>query len=385
MNTQVGTSTPPPSVTNENPAPNATGVAVASTVTATFNESVQASTVNSTNFTLKDASGNFVAATITYTDSTHTATLAPNAALANSTTYTATISGVQNSSGNPMSSPFVWSFTTADPTPSIADPGFEQVTVGAGQFQYRPTGSPWTFSGGAGISGNNSGFTSGNPSPPKAPGRLPSGYRLVQPDRQQLDCRLLRPHPRRRPARQSPGVSTELQRTGRWHRGRHVHTLWHVVSELNHRPVHRHCRGPHDHIPGTEQRRRRQYRLHRPGRRQTGQLVVNRRPGIRASDRGCGPVPVSTHRLTLDLLRRRRHQRQQQRLHLRQPAGPEGAQVAFLQGTGSFTETVSNWTAGSYVLTFDAAQRGNDQASRQDFSVLVDGTVVGTFTPSGTS
>ena len=67
------------------------------------------------------------------------------------------------------------------------------------------------------------------------------------------------------------------------------------------------------------------------------------------------------------------------------PPAPEGAQVAFLQGTGSFSQTVTGWAAGSYALTFDAAQRGNHQASQQDFKVLVDGVVVGTFTPSGTS
>ena len=66
------------------------------------------------------------------------------------------------------------------------------------------------------------------------------------------------------------------------------------------------------------------------------------------------------------------------------PAAPDGAQVAFLQGTGSFSQTVSNWAAGSYVLTFDAAQRGN-QPSWQGFDVLVDGVVVGSFTPSSTS
>jgi hypothetical protein len=41
--------------------------------------------------------------------------------------------------------------------------------------------------------------------------------------------------------------------------------------------------------------------------------------------------------------------------------------------------------AGSNVITFDAAQRGNFQASQQDFEVLVDGGVVGTFTPAGTA
>jgi cell surface hyaluronidase len=45
--------------------------------------------------------------------------------------------------------------------PAIGDQGFEQVVVGAGHFQFDPTGSPWAFSGGTGISGNNSGFTAG--------------------------------------------------------------------------------------------------------------------------------------------------------------------------------------------------------------------------------
>jgi hypothetical protein len=67
------------------------------------------------------------------------------------------------------------------------------------------------------------------------------------------------------------------------------------------------------------------------------------------------------------------------------PSAPEGTQVAFLQGTGSISQTTGNWVAGNYVLTFDAAQRGNHQASQQDFQVLVDGVVVDTFTPSGTS
>src|SRR5208282_4036207 len=46
------------------------------------------------------------------------------------------------------------------------------------------------------------------------------------------------------------------------------------------------------------------------------------------------------------------------------PPAPQGSQVAFLQETGSFTQSVTGWTAGSYVLTFDAAQRENHQASQ---------------------
>jgi hypothetical protein len=49
------------------------------------------------------------------------------------------------------------------------------------------------------------------------------------------------------------------------------------------------------------------------------------------------------------------------------------------------SQAVDGWAAGSYQLTFYAAQRGSNEPSHQDFSVLVDGVDVGTFTPSGTS
>jgi subtilase family serine protease len=66
------------------------------------------------------------------------------------------------------------------------------------------------------------------------------------------------------------------------------------------------------------------------------------------------------------------------------PSAPEGAQVGVLQGIGSVSQSVAGWAGGSYVITFDAAQRGNN-GSKQDFEVLVDGNVVSTFTPSGAS
>src|SRR5262249_30352666 len=66
------------------------------------------------------------------------------------------------------------------------------------------------------------------------------------------------------------------------------------------------------------------------------------------------------------------------------PNAPEGAQGAFLPGSGSFSQTVT-LAAGTYTLSFMAAQRGNVQASSQTFRVLVDGNVIGTFTPGGTT
>ena len=41
------------------------------------------------------------------------------------------------------------------------------------------------------------------------------------------------------------------------------------------------------------------------------------------------------------------------------PNAPEGTQVAFLQATGAISQSVAGLAAGTYVLTFDVAQRGN--------------------------
>jgi archaellum component FlaF (FlaF/FlaG flagellin family) len=67
------------------------------------------------------------------------------------------------------------------------------------------------------------------------------------------------------------------------------------------------------------------------------------------------------------------------------PSAPQGDQVAFLQASGSITQSVSDWAAGSYTISFDAAQRGNHGTSEEDFEVLIDGTVVSTFLPTSTS
>jgi subtilisin family serine protease len=99
-----------PAVTSVSPAPGATGIPTAYHAFATFNKSVVASSII---FVLKDPAGNAVAATLSYSDATHTVTLAPNALLANSTTYTATVSAAQDASGNTLAAPFSWSFTTA--------------------------------------------------------------------------------------------------------------------------------------------------------------------------------------------------------------------------------------------------------------------------------
>ncbi|MBY0524870.1 MAG: protein kinase [Gemmataceae bacterium] len=65
------------------------------------------------------------------------------------------------------------------------------------------------------------------------------------------------------------------------------------------------------------------------------------------------------------------------------PNAPQGTQVAFLQGTKSMSQSMT-LSAGTYQLEFLAAQRKNTQGGGQTFRVLIDGSVMGTFTPGST-
>jgi hypothetical protein len=57
--------------------------------------------------------------------------------------------------------------TVSNPGSSTVQEGFESPAIGSGNYVYNPSGSSWSFVGGAGITGNNSGFTWGNPVAPE--------------------------------------------------------------------------------------------------------------------------------------------------------------------------------------------------------------------------
>ncbi|HEX8520660.1 MAG TPA: Ig-like domain-containing protein [Tepidisphaeraceae bacterium] len=123
----------PPTVTARTPANGANNVAVGSTVTATFSEAVQQNTIA---FVLKDAGNNVVAGTVAYDALTKTATFTPSAALSELASYTATVSGAQDLSGNAMTAGATWSFSTGDftaPTVTVRAPssGAGNVPVGS--------------------------------------------------------------------------------------------------------------------------------------------------------------------------------------------------------------------------------------------------------------
>jgi len=95
-----------PTVVSVTPAD---GACPNASITATFSEAMNASTINATTFTLTGTAG-----TVTYDAPDITATFTPSAALALNTTYTATIAtGAQDLFGNPLASDYTWTFTTA--------------------------------------------------------------------------------------------------------------------------------------------------------------------------------------------------------------------------------------------------------------------------------
>jgi len=129
-----GPDTTAPTVTSVDPLDGATGVDVNTNVVVTFSEPVDSATVDSTTFTV--SSGGAVAGIITVAGDGLSATFDPGADLANSTTYTVSVTtGVTDTSGNPLDQDpgtggdqdFSSSFTTAAadttaPTVTSVDP-----------------------------------------------------------------------------------------------------------------------------------------------------------------------------------------------------------------------------------------------------------------------
>jgi M6 family metalloprotease-like protein len=110
--------TAPPTVSSTSPASGATDVAITTFITATFSKAMDSSTISASTFSLSGG----ITGTVSYDNSTKTATFTPSSNLSYSTPYTATITtGVKDSAGNTMDANYAWSFVT-EPAPVIASP-----------------------------------------------------------------------------------------------------------------------------------------------------------------------------------------------------------------------------------------------------------------------
>ena len=268
----------------------------------------------------------------------------------------------------------------------IGDPGFEQVVVGAGQYQYDPSGSSWVFSGSSGVSGNNSAFTKGNPPAPEA-----SQVAFIQ----------------------SQGSFS--QSVSNWIAGSYVLTF-EAAQRSNYQASKQNFSVLVDGtVVGTFTPSNSSYQsysttafsviacvhtitfqgLNSAGGDNTAfldQVSLTQVSSPQIRDPDFEQVVVGTGHFEYDptgspwtFSGTAGISGNSSGFTGSNPPAPQGSQVAFIQSDGSFSQTVSNWVAGTYILTFEAAQRGSNQASEQNFSVLIDGTVVGTFTPSSSS
>jgi ketosteroid isomerase-like protein len=111
------TAAPPAVVPPTVPVSNAVAVAEGVVLSATFSVPMEASTINTTTFTLTGPGVTPVTGAVNYAG--NTATFTPAAHLAASTLYTATITtGATDTTGAPLAANYVWTFTTA-PAPAV--------------------------------------------------------------------------------------------------------------------------------------------------------------------------------------------------------------------------------------------------------------------------
>ncbi|MQA31305.1 MAG: DUF4082 domain-containing protein, partial [Luteitalea sp.] len=119
--TSVAPDTAAPVMTAVTPSNGASGVALNTSVTATFSEAMTATTINGSSVELRNSGGALVSSSVTYSAATRTVTLQPATALAYSSTYTATVkggtSGVKDAAGNALAGNVTWAFTTTSPPP----------------------------------------------------------------------------------------------------------------------------------------------------------------------------------------------------------------------------------------------------------------------------
>ena len=107
----------PLTVTANTPADNSTGVLPGKALTATFDQALDTSTINSSTFIVEDDNGADVAGTYTYDAPTKTATFKPTNGYTTNTHYNVTLKGgsgtvIKNPAGTALGADYTWSFTT---------------------------------------------------------------------------------------------------------------------------------------------------------------------------------------------------------------------------------------------------------------------------------
>lgn len=117
-----------PTVIATDPADGATDVPLNKVVKATFSTAMDAATIKTASFFVKKSGGTALAASVTYSAATQTASLDPSADLEYDTTYIVTLTdAVEGTTGDALAdAPVTWSFTTEE-EPTEPPVGFTDV------------------------------------------------------------------------------------------------------------------------------------------------------------------------------------------------------------------------------------------------------------------
>jgi cell surface hyaluronidase len=276
-------------------------------------------------------------------------------------------------------------------TPSdLLDPGFESPIQGSGTsaYQYRPTGSVWSFSGPAGLAGNGSAFTSGNPNAPQA-----SQVAFLQKTgsiSQTVGFAANGAYVINLSAAQRGNYGTSNEAFQVLVDGRVVGTITPASTTYAN-----YTTASFSVIAGS-------HTIAFAGLDPSGadysafldQVRIDNvaptgftDPSFENPSLGAGPTAYQ-YDPTGSAWSFSGHAGlagNGSGFTAGNPNAPQGSQVVFLQKTGSVSQVVNFAAAGSYVISLGAAQRANNGTSNEAFQVLVDGRVVGTITPSGTS
>ncbi len=272
---------------------------------------------------------------------------------------------------------------------TAADGSFETPVVGSAAYQYDPTGSPWTFTGHAGISANASNFTSGNPSSSRCAGGLPAEHRLGERI-DQLPARYVSGKLRCGPARNISSNQTvevlvdgnvvgTITPTGTSYasyssQGFTITTAGNHTLTFQGLPPSSDSRGGDFDtafidavtIAASQPNQPLDQGFESPSLGSGSaayQIDPTGSPWTFSGDAG---VAGNGSGYTAS-----------------NPNAPQGSQVAFIQITGSASQSFY-MAPGVYDVNLQAAQRAIGP-SDQTFEVLVDGQVVSTITPGGTS
>ncbi len=268
---------------------------------------------------------------------------------------------------------------------TILDGGFEQPALAANAFATDPSGSAWQFSGTAGMARNGSDFATNWTEAQNAPAGAQVAYiqdtgsmsQTVYLDAGTYQLSFL--------AAQRAIYQTHYQEIEVLVDGapagvvNPVNTLFGSYQSSTFTVA----TGPHTiDLPRFGSPGRRQHRLHRPG-----DALGQRHPRRQFRDAGIGRgTPTNSRPLGTpwQFSATAGVARNGSSYHRRQSQRPRRHQVAFIQGNGSMSQSV-NLVAGSYNISFEAAQRANGQLEPANQGAWSTARQVGLITPFGTS